>query len=292
MMDAIPQGVVHFDHTATRIQDHGDHVEIGFANGKAVKAGILIGVDGINSIVRKHLWGDSPKRPHNLHVIGGYTMNLPPGVNMQDSLSIVSHSKYTQGTYCKALSNGRNGYQWWVLEAWTDGKPAPANLAEYALKLASDFKSPLCDFIESTAPGNIQRWPIRDRVPLKKWSKGRITLAGDAAHPTSPYAAYGAGMGICDGYFTGQRLHRVDLADTAAVIRALEEYKACQLQHTTEQVNNAYFMGRLFHHLPFPLTYIRDWILDYTPYMQRTAAEDNPRQIAEHISVMGPGITS
>ena len=98
--------------------------------------------------------------------------------------------------------------------------------------------------------------------------------------------------------FTTSRLIRitgivtVDLADTAAITRALEEYEACQLQHTTEQVENAYFMGRLFHHLPFPLTYIRDWILDYTPYMQRTAAEDNPRQIAEHISVMGPGITS
>jgi 2-polyprenyl-6-methoxyphenol hydroxylase-like FAD-dependent oxidoreductase len=37
------------------------------------------------------------------------------------------------------------------------------------------------------AAAALQRWEIRDRPPLKQWSKGRVTLLGDAAHPTSPY---------------------------------------------------------------------------------------------------------
>ena len=76
--------------------------------------------------------------------------------------------------------------------------------------------------IYSTTPDHIQRWPLRDRKPLKAWSRGRVTLAGDAAHPTSPYAAYGAGMSIGDGYFIGKALAGVDLTDTAATAAALK----------------------------------------------------------------------
>ena len=52
----------------------------------------------------------------------------------------------------------------------------------------------------------MQRWVLRDRKALKQWSKGRATIIGDAAHPTSLYAAYGAGMATEDGYFLGRRL--------------------------------------------------------------------------------------
>lgn len=111
------------------------------------------------------------------------------------------------GTYTTILSSGHKGHQWWILQAWPDSKEALADLFEYALKLADGFPSTLKNLVEATEKTNLQRWPIRDRVPLQKWSKGRISLAGDAAHATSPYAAYGAGMSICDGYFIGQRLH-------------------------------------------------------------------------------------
>jgi hypothetical protein len=67
---------------------------------------------------------------------------------------------------------------------------------------------------------------IRDRKPLKQWSKGRATLVGDAAHPTSPYAGYGAGMATEDGCFIGRRLAGVGLSDYAAVRHALDAFEA------------------------------------------------------------------
>ena len=66
------------------------------------------------------------------------------------------------------------------------------------------FDEPLPLFIRRTAPENTHRWEIIDREPIKQWAKGRVTIIGDAAHPTSPYAAYGAGMSIEDGYFLGK----------------------------------------------------------------------------------------
>ncbi|GAA3756820.1 hypothetical protein GCM10022240_07060 [Microbacterium kribbense] len=129
-------------------------------------------------------------------------------------------------------------------------RSSPRFLKVHAALLAAGFPAPLPELVAATSDESLQRWPIRDIPPLAHWSKGRITLAGDAAHATSPYAAYGAGMSICDGYFLGQRLAGVDLRDTAAVQRALVAYETPRILHTREQVQSAYLLGKLFHHAP------------------------------------------
>jgi 2-polyprenyl-6-methoxyphenol hydroxylase-like FAD-dependent oxidoreductase len=289
MLAAMPAGTIDFNRQVDTITETGGRVEIKLSDGSTVTAWVVIGADGINSTVRTSLWGPSAKRNHDLHIIGGFSFAPVPGLLPNEC--VLSHNRYVQGTYSTILSEGRTGHQWWVLEAWPDAKPAPEDLKARALELARGFASPLGSLIAATEPDAFQRWPIRDRVPLTKWSKGRVTLAGDAAHATSPYAAYGAGMSICDGYFLGQRLHGVDLRDTPAVVRALGEYEALRVAHTTEQVQGAYFLGRLFHHVPFPLTYVRDAVLDHTGFMQRRVGEKNPTEIAEQLDVMGKGIT-
>ena len=89
---------------------------------------------------------------------------------------------------------------------------SPRDLREFALERSRGFAGPLRSLIEQTPPEHLFRWEIRDRKPLKQWGKGRVTLLGDAAHPTSPYAAYGAGMSIEDGYFLAAELEQVDAA--------------------------------------------------------------------------------
>ena len=110
--------------------------------------------------------------------------------------------------------------------------------------MGAEFAAPLPQLIAATDPGNVQRWVLRDRKPLKQWSKGRATLVGDAAHPTSPYAAYGAGMATEDGYFLGRRLAGVDLSDYAAVRAALDAFEAPRKPHTARQVQQAFILGQ------------------------------------------------
>jgi 2-polyprenyl-6-methoxyphenol hydroxylase-like FAD-dependent oxidoreductase len=125
---------------------------------------------------------------------------------------------------------------------------------------------------------------LRDRKPLKQWSKGRATLVGDAAHPTSPYAAYGAGMATEDGYFLVRRLAGVDLSDYAAVRAALDAFEAPRKPHTARQVQQAYVLGKVFHHAPRPLQAVRDAILDRTPFLQKSVGESSPREIIKQIA--------
>jgi len=288
MLAALPEGTLLTDQEVTGIHEDADAVVLTLKDGSTRRTPLLIGADGIDSRVRAHLWGSSPKREHRLQIIGGYTFDDVPTAERGEA--IIAHTRTVQGSYTAIRSDGRDGYQWWVLEACDPDAAPPSDLRSRALALAQGFGAPLTTLIEATTDDHVQRWVIRDRTPLKQWSKGRITLAGDAAHATSPYAAYGAGMSIGDGYFLGKLLADVDLADGAAVGAALAEYDRIRIPHTTMQVQQAYVLGKVFHHAPAILRPLRDALLDHTPLLQKQVGERSPREIVAQLEEMGDGI--
>lgn len=288
MLAALPDGVLRTSQEVAGIVDHGEGVSVALGDGTVIEAAAVVGADGIDSMVRTHLWGASERREHRLHIIGGYTFADVAGVERNEV--VLSHDREVQGTYSSIRDEGRDGIQWWVLEAWDPQTPAPTDLRAHALRLARRFPGPLAGLVEATEEGHFQRWPIRDRKPLKAWSKGRITLAGDAAHATSPYAAYGAGMSIGDGYVLAQCLTGVDLDDTSAVVAALQQYDHRRIAHTTAQVQQAFVLGKVFHHAPAVLRPLRDFVLDRTPMLQKQVGEKSPGEIVAQLAEMGDGL--
>jgi len=274
MLAAIPPGVIRFGQQVERITQDDRAVTLLFADGSTAEHDVLVGADGIDSLVRRTLWGQAPKREHRLHIFGGFTFADVDGT--RPNSCVLTHSATTQGSWTSIRHRGRDGHQWWVLTATDPDAPAPADLKAAATALAAPFPSPLPGLVAATDPERVQRWVLRDRKPLKQWSKGRITLCGDAAHATSPYAAYGAGMSIEDGYFFGRALRGVDLTDVAAVQQALQSYEDPRKPHTARQVNMARMLGKVFHHAPAPLRPVRDFVFDHTRSCRRWPATPTP----------------
>lgn len=268
MLDALAPGILQLGHTCTGIEDRGDDVVLSFAEHPDVVADLVVGADGIDSVVRKQLWGDSPKRFHGLHLMGGWFLTDEP----IGTRGVFSHDRRVQGSYTPIRHEGRSGYEWWVLEAWKPEAPFTADVKEWAMSRIAHFAEPLPSFVERTDPADTHRWEIKDRPPMTQWSKGRVTLVGDAAHPTSPYAAYGAGMSIEDGYFLARDVAEVDTADTPAMRRALQAFEDRRKPHCSTVSQQAYATGRMFHHAPAPLRFLRDAVFDYTPLMARQHA--------------------
>lgn len=280
MLDALPPGVLRLGRDVAKIDDDGDGVRLTFSDGAVEEADVVIGADGINSFVRRQLWGDEPIRRQFLHLVGGYLFldEEPEGVG------ILSHDRTTQVSYTPIRHEGKWGYEWWVLEAFKPEDSLPTDLVEFCRVRAQGFPQRVQDLIAATPPAHMQRWEIRDRPPLKQWSKGRVTLVGDAAHPTSPYAAYGAGMSIEDGYFLARELDAVDVRDAAAVAGALQRFEDRRKPHTFKITQGAYFTGRIFHHLPAPLRPLRDWVFDHTPFLQKMVGDDMPVHILSQLA--------
>jgi 2-polyprenyl-6-methoxyphenol hydroxylase-like FAD-dependent oxidoreductase len=284
MLAALPEGTIRFGQQVERIDQDDRAVTLHFADGSAAEHDVLVGADGIDSLVRRTLWGDAPKREHKLHIFGGFTFADVPGTTPNSC--VLTHGPTVQGSWTSIRHEGRDGHQWWVLTACDPDAPAPADLKAAATALAADFPAPLPGLVAATADADVQRWVLRDRPALPQWSRGRATLVGDAAHPTSPYAAYGAGMSVEDGYFLGVALRGVDLTDAAAVAAALQSYEDPRKPHTAQQVQQAYLLGKVFHHAPAVLRPVRDFVLDHTPFLQKVAGDSNPAMISKQLALI------
>ncbi len=279
MLDALPPGLLQLDHRAVALEDEGGEVRARFANGESTLADVVVGADGISSFTRAALWGDEPIRHQRLHLVGGYLFVDGPA----PTECVVAHNRTTQASYSPIRHEGRSGYEWWVLEACDPSKPMTEDLLNFAQRRSVGFSETLRRMIDETPREHLQRWEIRDRPPLKQWSKGRVTLLGDAAHPTSPYAAYGAGMSIEDGYFLGRELQAIDVSDTAAVKAALQRYEDRRKPHTAQVTEQAFFNGRIFHHTPRFLRPVRDFLFDHTPFLQKVIGDAAPVHILKQL---------
>jgi 2-polyprenyl-6-methoxyphenol hydroxylase-like FAD-dependent oxidoreductase len=284
MVAALPAGVLHLNHELVSFQDTGAKLALHFANGARHEVDLLIGADGVRSAVRRTMWGDQPIRLHGLHWFGGYTFEDVP--HAQPGLCVLSFSKDKQGSWCSFRYEGRHGYGWWITSPWPAGAPFTGDMRDTALGHTREFRPPLPQIVAATDPADIIRGEIGDRPPLPHWSTGRATLIGDAAHPTSPYAAYGAGMAIEDAYFLGKQLAGVRLADAEQLATALRRFEDSRKAHTSRQAGIAYRSGRLYHHTPWLLRGVRDLILDHTPLLQKVIGDSNPattRQLLDAI---------
>ena len=279
MLDALPEGTIRYGHEVTSFTDAGDRVVVRLRDREDVEADVLVGADGINSAVRRGLWGEQPIRHQKLHLVAGYLFCEAP-----DPVTVVAHNRTTQGSYSAIRHEGRSGYEWWVLEAFDPHRPPPDDLRGWALERARGFAAPLPSLIEQTPIEHVFRWEIRDRKPLRQWSKGRVTLLGDAAHPTSPYAAYGAGMSIEDGYFLAAELERVDIRRSAQARAALQAFEDRRKKHTSQISQLAWINGLMFHRAPSWLAPVRDLVFDHTPLLQKVIGEATPGQILSQLA--------
>ncbi len=213
--------------------------------GERIEADFLIGADGINSVIRRILHEDAPTRYEGATCWRGIcrTSDLLP---LRTSLLVLG-----PGTQFGACPCGP-GMVYWFL-----AKNAPQGTIQTkadALAACRGWASPVLDFIQATPEAAIVQNDIVDRMPLKRWGRGRVTLLGDAAHPSTPNLGQGACQAIEDA---------VTLADAVRgnpdIETALRTYERLRIPRTTAIVNDSWRAGQLLQTGQPIIAAFRDW---------------------------------
>ncbi|CAI6334333.1 unnamed protein product [Periconia digitata] len=268
MLSKIPQGVVHTSHQFDSYTEYDDTIELNFSNGTKVEADILVGADGIRSNVSKQAFGDPQLFHIGIRLWLAWCDHIP---DIPPNYGYISHNWQYQASFFPMIHNGKPGFEWWVVEPSWEGKPVPRDVKAHLQGILKDWADPMPRFLECTDfDTQVYRWEIYNRPSMKKWSKGRVVCVGDAVHPVSPYAAYGMGMAIEDGYFLANALRGVDLVDIHAVNAGFELYEKQRVGYVNHNMEFARYMGRIFHGLPWPLAWLRDLVFNYTPFLKYT----------------------
>ena len=138
MLDSIPDGILRTDTQVSSFDQ--DKPAWPPPGGRQHPRSRPRGADGIDSLVRRTLWGDARKREHNLHIIGGFTFD--------DTLDVPTggvSSRTPAPSRAAAISirhEGRAGFQWWVLGAFDSSKEFTGDLHATARGWPRGSRSP------------------------------------------------------------------------------------------------------------------------------------------------------
>lgn len=235
-----PQAIVLGARLETVEQDAG-RVAARMADGSTHRADLLIGADGVHSRVRSSLFGaDRPAFSGAVAWRGVIPADrLPPhlrepyAINWVGPGAHVIHYPLRRGELVNFV--GILERDDWQVESWTERGTVAECLNDF-----KDWHADVRTLIQ--ALDEPFKWALMLREPLPRWTSGRVTLLGDACHPTLPMLASGAAMAIEDGYMLARALDEV--ADPP---QALLRYEAARIDRTSRVVRGSAENARRFH---------------------------------------------
>jgi salicylate hydroxylase len=252
LADALPAGLVTLGRRCTQVWPDGDVAVARFADGSEIEADVIIGADGIHSSVRASLFGpDVPRFTGKIcyrSVVrtaavrgAGPRAGGAPGLSTEGSQWFGPHGTIVLyplrgeeliNVVCHYDDDGYR-HESWITEC--SGEEVFERYAGWHESLLHLF----------AAAEVWYKWALYDRDPIPQWTRGRVTVLGDAAHPMLPYLGQGACQAIEDGAVLATALS-VEAAD---LLTGLARYERTRRPRASRVVLAARERG-LSNHLP------------------------------------------
>ena len=219
-------------------EEEKDGITVQFQNGAAVRGSCAIGCDGIHSTVRKLLFpGEGPPASQGINMWRGVTRMKPflTGASMAVA-GWLEVGKMVIYPISNELDAQDRQLVNWVAEIQSPRNVAQDwNLGGKIEHFYPTFKDWRFDWLDVAAmirtADQVLEYPMVDRDPLPYWTRGRVTLLGDAAHPMYPRGSNGAGQAILDARALAGCMKRV-----RNIPEALKAYEAARLKAANDLV--------------------------------------------------------
>lgn len=242
LASALPPSSFRLGHRCAELIEGNDGITLTFENGTRTTSNLVIGADGIRSVVRQQL--------------GFETLATSEGVMAYRGMVPIEKlqwAKQARGLYlwmgagcsflCYPVSAGKMLNMVAFVPTDRDSAeswPALGDLSALAVQYR-DWDERVGQTIAALTETYV--WGIYDRAPLSRWNKGFATLMGDAAHPMVPHLGQGAGQAIEDAYTLGVLLKGAtidSLSDRLARYERLRHARTSQVQAVARQAGQFY----------------------------------------------------
>jgi len=239
---ALPKGIVNLGHRCIQLKEDGDRVHLSFPNAASAEADVVIGADGIRSVVQREIGLQSRPTSEGIMAYRGLIRaeRLAWANDLKDPALWLGSGR---SFLLYPVAGGRLINMVAFVPTDTDSEEswsAPGDLKALAAEYAG-WDKPVVDTINSL--DETFRWGIYDRAPLPYWSTDCITLMGDAAHPMVPHVGQGAGQSIEDAFTLAVLLEGCTAVDVAG---RLKLYEALRLARTSRVQALARAAGKLY----------------------------------------------
>jgi salicylate hydroxylase len=231
---ALPASALCLDRRCLEINQDEREAELSFVSragrNTKVTADVVVGADGIHSVVRQAV---APKIDARFSGLCAFRCLVPAGKAPETALRPVQtlwlgpghhfvHYPISGGRLVNIVAIGPAGA--WRTESWMADGEISDLIAEF-----EGWDDRVRQLIVSAS--STKRWAMYDRDPLERWTAGRISLLGDAAHAMLPFFAQGAAQAIEDAVALARCLQN---ADRDSVPQALERYEGIRRPRTNQ----------------------------------------------------------
>ncbi len=242
-VNALNADAVRLNSTATGFEESSDGVVLHLADGRRVEGDLLIGADGIKSVIRRQIVGDKPPT-----YTGDAAWRLMVPTDRFRAGFLEGKSSIWVGPDKHAVIYFLRGGELlnfvtavesdqWDTESWTEKRPWEDLKADL-----DGWHEDIQAIVDAVDRDQCFRWALNVYEPIDNWSTDSATLLGDAAHPTLPYLAQGAAMAVEDAAVLCRSLEQ-----TGSVSEALQLYQDNRIERTSRVVRESQRNRELFH---------------------------------------------
>jgi 2-polyprenyl-6-methoxyphenol hydroxylase-like FAD-dependent oxidoreductase len=253
LFEALGKGAVKLGSRCIGYKQDEDGVTAFFDDDVVASGCMLIGADGIKSIIRTRLIGEKKLRYAGFSVWRGVAE-----FELKEKVGLTSIGRGAQFGMFPMIGNR---VYWFASATTREGdNDWPVGRKRELLERFRGWHDPINSIIEATDKSSILRNDIYDHDPLRKWSDGRVTLLGDAAHPAIPTLGQGACQAIEDAVVLAACLRR-----EPNVVRALKVYESLRIKRTSSITLESRRMGRMGQWKSPLACWLRDKLIQSIP---------------------------
>ncbi|MGX4687723.1 FAD-dependent oxidoreductase [Streptomyces sp. JNUCC 63] len=234
LLGVLPEGMVHLGHKLETVQDKGDSAVLTFAGGKTVEADLVVGADGIKSVVRRQMFSDKGPVFSGEHAYRAViSVDDAHGMVVDDNLRMY----IGRGTKIYLLPlRHRDQVSFDITALCPDSTWNPQVTKDDLLKTVEGFDERLVSITRDLDMDTVNIRAVYDIDPVDTWHSDSVVLVGDAAHSMLHHQGQGANSAIEDAGALADALGQADsVKEALALYRATRKPVTDELQRISRQ---------------------------------------------------------